>query len=299
LLAAAAAKRSQGRPFEELVQAGLDLDENEAVRVIQADLHRTGMEDVNVRSLERVLLAFAAGNAEIGYCQSMSFVAATLLMYQEEEPAFWTLCSLLEDILPEDYFSARMCGLRADLRVLERLMAELLPELSQHLEAQGIDLSPITVNWFLCLFLNTLPAEWSHRVLESVLYEGSVTLFRMALSILRLRQDELKTCASIPDAFIFLRCPCSPEKGCQKLDTTQLWELMFDEWLNGLSGRLRGLREEQLRRVQAEDGETSKRKAFKVPSFSWMDFEMPSIPSVNFSSWLSLSPKSSSMDSPA
>ena len=32
-----------------------------------------------------------------------------------------------------------------------------------------------------------------------------------------------RTCASIPDAFIFLRCPCSPEKGCQKLDTTQLW----------------------------------------------------------------------------
>ena len=32
-----------------------------------------------------MLLAFAAGNAEIGYCQSMSFVAATLLMYQEEE----------------------------------------------------------------------------------------------------------------------------------------------------------------------------------------------------------------------
>eukprot|EP00913_Durusdinium_trenchii_P029781 g27907.t1 len=152
LLSGAAAKRAQGPKYEELVAAGQNLDQEEAVRVIQADLHRTGMEGVDVGALENLLLAFAAKNLKIGYCQSMSFVAATLLMYMEEEQAFWTLCSLLEDILPEDYLSERMLG----------------------------------------LFLNTLPGEWSHRVLDSVLYEGSAVLFRCALSILSLREEQLR-----------------------------------------------------------------------------------------------------------
>ncbi|CAE7671126.1 SGSM3 [Symbiodinium sp. CCMP2592] len=192
LLAAAAAKRRRkGRPYDSLVAEGKDLEENEAVRTIQADLHRTGMEDVDVCSLENVLLSFAATNPEIGYCQSMSFVAATLLHYLPEETAFWTLSGLLEDVLPEGYFASRMVGLRTDLRVLSVLLSQYLPSLADHLEAQEIDLSPITVNWFLCLFLNTLPAKWSHRVLDTVLYEGSVTLFRLALAILSFRSKEL------------------------------------------------------------------------------------------------------------
>ncbi|CAK9065038.1 TBC domain-containing protein C4G8.04 [Durusdinium trenchii] len=289
LLSGAAAKRAQGPKYEELVAAGQNLDQEEAVRVIQADLHRTGMEGVDVGALENLLLAFAAKNLKIGYCQSMSFVAATLLMYMEEEQAFWTLCSLLEDILPEDYLSERMLGVRADLKTLEKLVAEEMPELAEHLNLQGIDLAPITVNWFLCLFLNTLPGEWSHRVLDSVLYEGSAVLFRCALSILWLRREELRTCLSLPDAFAYLRSPM----GESPLDANELWELMFASWLNNLSGRLRSLREEQLRLIlQGEEGEV-RRKI--LPSFSWPDLEWPSMPSMSFS-WLSLSPKSEKGD---
>eukprot|EP00438_Fugacium_kawagutii_P034942 Skav211762 [mRNA] locus=scaffold674:192648:194427:+ [translate_table: standard] len=72
--------------YSELVLAGKNLDEDEAIRVIQADLHRTGMDGVDEAALENLLLAFAAKNPKIGYCQSMSFVAATLLMYMPEVP---------------------------------------------------------------------------------------------------------------------------------------------------------------------------------------------------------------------
>ena len=297
LLSGAAAKRAEGPSYAELMEAGKKLDHEEAVRVIQADLHRTGMEGVNESALENVLLAFAAKNSKIGYCQSMSFVAATMLMYMEEESAFWTLCSLLEDILPEDYFSERMVGLRTDLRVLQKLLAEEAPELAEHLDLEGIDLSPITVNWFLCLFLNTLPTEWSHRVLDSVLHEGSCVLFRMALSILWQRRSDLLHCTSLPDAFAYLRSPmasCHDECGmAEALDSSELWELMFASWLNDLSGRLRVLRQEQLRVIQAEDGEP-RRKI--LPSFSWSEFEWTSV--LSMSSWLSLSPKSDPGASP-
>lgn len=293
LLSGAVSKRTRGPSYEELVLAGKNLDHEEAVRVIQADLHRTGMEGVDEAVLENVLLAFAAKNPKIGYCQSMSFVAATLLMYMEEESAFWTLCGLLEDILPEDYFSERMSGLRADLRVLQKLLSEEIPELAEHLDLQGIDLSPITVNWFLCLFLNTLPADWSHRVLDSVLHEGSVVLFRMALGILWLRRKDLLSCSSLPDAFSFLRSPMATSDDAAALDAAELWELMFASWLNDLSNRLRILRAEQLRLVQAEDGEP-RRKI--LPSFSWSDIEWSSV--LSMGSWLSLSPKSDPTPSP-
>ena len=47
-------------------------------------------------------------------------------------------------------------------------------------------------------------------------------------------------------------------------------ELMFDEWLNGLSGRLRGLREEQLRRVQALEATKRAAEGFVFPFFMYI-----------------------------
>ncbi|CAE7386871.1 SGSM3, partial [Symbiodinium pilosum] len=217
--------------------------------------------EVDVCSLENVLLSFAAANPDIGYCQSMSFVAATLLHYLPEETAFWTLSGLLEDVLPEGYFASRMVGLRTDLRVLNVLLQQYLPELAEHLETQEIDLSPITVNWFLCLFLNTLPPKWSHRVLDTVLYEGSVTLFRLALAILNLRSSELLKCTSIPDAFVYLRSPCDCRGIAKAAEGAELWELMFAEWLNDLSEqKLNRLRREQRRNVEAEDAKAAASK---------------------------------------
>ena len=55
-------------------------------------------------------------NNEIGYCQSMNFVVATMLMYCSEEQSFWILCSLVEDVLPEGYYTETLSGLRAATR---------------------------------------------------------------------------------------------------------------------------------------------------------------------------------------
>lgn len=36
-------------------------------------------------------------NTEVGYCQGMSQIAALLLMYMNEEDAFWALSAMLSD----------------------------------------------------------------------------------------------------------------------------------------------------------------------------------------------------------
>ena len=50
-------------------------------------------------ALRRVLLAFSAQNPRVGYCQSMNFLAAALLLVLDraEERAFWVLVCLIDD----------------------------------------------------------------------------------------------------------------------------------------------------------------------------------------------------------
>ena len=44
-----------------------------------------------------VAVAYSVYNQEVGYCQGMSQVAALLLMYMDEEDAFWAMSSLMAD----------------------------------------------------------------------------------------------------------------------------------------------------------------------------------------------------------
>ena len=157
------------------VKQGLAL-KNEASGVIEVDVPRTGCEEGLLESVRRVLLAFAAKNPVLGYCQSMNFIAAALLRYCDEESAFWILCSLLEDILPDGYYTRNMVGIRVDMLVLNSLIMRYLPNLHKHFSEHSVDLSPVSMNWFLCLYVNTLPANARDRVLDCLLHEGSKVL---------------------------------------------------------------------------------------------------------------------------
>ena len=42
---------------------------------------------------------------------------------------------------------------------MKDLLSEKLPELSVHLEANSIDVTVVTFNWFLTLFIDALPTE--------------------------------------------------------------------------------------------------------------------------------------------
>ena len=45
--------------------------------------------------------------------------------------------------------------------------------------------------WFVCLYCEVLPVETVLRVWDTVFYEGSKILFRVALGLLKLNQDRL------------------------------------------------------------------------------------------------------------
>ena len=99
-------------------------------------------------------------NPSVGYCQGMNLVASTLLLvFANEEDAFWVLCAIIERILPEDFFAPSLLPSRACPLVLLDFVKEHLPKLYAHLTRLGVDLTAICFSWFLSLFTDCLPVE--------------------------------------------------------------------------------------------------------------------------------------------
>ena len=117
--------------YPQLVQAIEDAGVDEAglarlpvAMEVEKDLHRTFPNnkhfenETGISSLRTILIAYGVRNPLVGYCQSMNFLAAFLLLNLDEDRAFWVLAAIIEDILPEGYYSRHMVGSRTDQRVL-------------------------------------------------------------------------------------------------------------------------------------------------------------------------------------
>eukprot|EP00898_Chlorokybus_atmophyticus_P001812 jgi/Chlat1/2631/Chrsp178S02475 len=178
----------------------------EASKQIENDLRRTfpGHAWINsektLSELRRVLLAYALRNPKVGYCQSMNFVAALLLLVAgEEEGAFWLLAALVETVLAENTYARDLRGTRIEQRVLAELLQEKMPRLAQHLEQVGCDIAFVSTEWFLCLYSKNLPTETTMRVWDVLFSEGSKVLFRVALALFKLNEAALLACQHVGD----------------------------------------------------------------------------------------------------
>ncbi|GAB1199339.1 hypothetical protein APSETT444_008685 [Aspergillus pseudonomiae] len=163
--------------YDDLVKGvgGNDPDQS-VVAQIDMDINRTLTDNVffrkgpGVTKLKEVLLAYARRNSEVGYCQGMNLIAASLLLITPTaEDAFWILASMIEIILPEHYYDHGLLASRADQVVLRQYISEVLPKLAAHLEALGVELEALTFQWFLSVFTDCLSAEALYRVWDVVL----------------------------------------------------------------------------------------------------------------------------------
>ncbi|XP_058527887.1 USP6 N-terminal-like protein [Ochotona princeps] len=140
-----------------------------------------------------VLMAYSMYNPEVGYGQGLSHIAAMLLMWLNEEDAFWALVQLMEN---EKY---SMSGLyKPGLPKLEMLQNHLgdlvhrtLPALEQHLEKQGGGLDDYTARWFTQCFLDAVPFSLALRIWDIFLLEGQHVLTTMAHVALKLHHKRL------------------------------------------------------------------------------------------------------------
>ena len=158
-------------------------------------------------SLRRVLSAFAVHHPRIGYCQSLNFIAGLLLLFLPEEKAFWMLHIITTSYLPGTH-EISLEGANVDLWVLMLALKESLPtiwaKVGGEVNANTTRLPPIslcTTSWFMSLYIGTLPIESVLRVWDVLFYEGSRTLFRVALAIFKLGENEIKNVSDPMEIF--------------------------------------------------------------------------------------------------
>lgn len=97
----------------------------------------------------------------------------------------------MEDLLPPEYYSKSMIGSHIDQHVFAKLIEQKLPKLHRSFERAQMHLPLITLQWFLCLFVNTLPTETVLRVWDMFFNEGDKVLFRIAIGLLKLHEAKL------------------------------------------------------------------------------------------------------------
>ncbi|KAM7418253.1 hypothetical protein PAMA_017756 [Pampus argenteus] len=185
-----------------------------AFRQIQLDLHRTLTTNQHFSSpsspalhqLQRILLAFSWQSPVIGYCQGLNRLAAiALLVLQNEEDAFWCLVSVVETIMPQDYYTKNLAASQADQWVLKDFLAEKLPRLAAHFEDHSIDVSLITFNWFLVVFVESLPSDILLPLWDAFLYEGTKVIFRYALALFKYKEDDILKIHDSVEIYQYLR----------------------------------------------------------------------------------------------
>lgn len=167
--------------------------------------HDSQQPDVKIiQSLRRVLQAFAVHNPNIGYCQSLNFIAGLLLLFldEDEEKTFVLLNVITTDYLPGTH-GVSLEGANIDIAVLMTSIKEMLPTIWVKLDDKPANsvvggppalptVSLATTAWFMSLFVGTLPIESVLRVWDCLFLEGPKILFRFALAIFKAGEDQIQ-----------------------------------------------------------------------------------------------------------
>ncbi|XP_010765031.1 small G protein signaling modulator 3 [Notothenia coriiceps] len=191
-------KRTSEISYREIIKNSSN-DDSSTSKQIDKDLLRTmptnacfcSMSSVGVPRLKRVLRALAWLYPDIGYCQGTGMVVSCLLLFLEEEDVLWMMCALIEDLLPPAYFSSTLLGVQTDQRVLRQLIVQYLPALDRLLQEHDIELSLITLHWFLTSFASVVDIRLLLRIWDLLFYQGSLILFQITLGMLKIKEEEL------------------------------------------------------------------------------------------------------------
>uniref|UniRef100_A0A8C4WUC8 Rab-GAP TBC domain-containing protein n=1 Tax=Eptatretus burgeri TaxID=7764 RepID=A0A8C4WUC8_EPTBU len=166
---------------------------------IDLDVNRTFRNHIMFRQrysskqqeLLHVLLAYSMHNPDVGYCQGMNQIAGLLLMFLEEEDAFWALDRLMEGKhLMHGFFIPGFPKLMRFQDHHDHILQKLLPKLKKHMDAQGMSSTLYTTKWFLQCFMDRTPFSLTLRLWDVYILEGTKVLADIAYTIMKLNKSK-------------------------------------------------------------------------------------------------------------
>eukprot|EP00736_Rhodelphis_marinus_P001614 Rmarinus@m.22461 len=210
-------KMDRGVSFHELVHEGdvrrfaLDMEQ------VEKDLHRTFPEHTafdgstdegraGLQKLRNILCAYVRLYPATGYVQSMNYIAGFLLVHvPDEETAFWLFVTVLEEMLPRQYYMDRLTEHQVNLLVIEDLVLENLPELHRHLNELDVPVGLAVSEWLLALFCTVLPTQTTSFLWDMLFVEGYAAILKHALALLKVAEEDLYSCDECHDALAVLK----------------------------------------------------------------------------------------------
>lgn len=95
----------------------------------------------------------------------MSGVAGVLLMYMNEEEAFWALCTILSDkrYAMHGLYIEGFPKLTRFLAHHDQIIAKFLPKLKQHFDRYNLDSILYSLKWFFVIFIERVSQKGKHR----------------------------------------------------------------------------------------------------------------------------------------
>ncbi|KAI6187571.1 RUN and TBC1 domain-containing protein 3 [Aphelenchoides besseyi] len=142
-----------------------------------------------IAALRRVLTALAYFYPELGYCQGMGTVVATLLLVCDEVDTFWMMCKLIENYLPSNFYGDNLLGLQAEVKLLEHLIDLHMPEIGEKIRNSDTEISIILANWLLTLAASVVPIRILLRIWDMVFQQGISALYRAILSMFKMNEE--------------------------------------------------------------------------------------------------------------
>lgn len=202
--------------------------ELDLLRTLPNNKHFETLDSSGTVRLRRVLTAYSEHNPKVGYCQGMNRLAAVALLVLPEEEAFWCLATIIDKIMPQGYYNDLWLA-QVDSSVVMDYISIKLPNLCNHFRRNNIEISLFA--WFLTIFVDGTPPALFLRLWDSFLYEGDKILFRVALALLRMYENQILRLNNSVSINNFLRSTVNAP-----MDIDQFFDIAFN-WINPLSTR--------------------------------------------------------------
>lgn len=192
-------------------------------RQIDSDVNRQFREHLWFReryslkqcSLFNVLTAYSMYNMEIGYCQGMAGLAGVLLMYMDEEEAFWALGAFMSDpkYAMHGLYIEGFPKLQRLLSHHDCVVAKFLPKLHKHFAKHSLDSILYSLKWFFVIFAERLPFSLCLRIWDIYILDGDDVVAAMAFTILRIHRKKLLKMRDMDEMTNFLQVQLSRDFG--------------------------------------------------------------------------------------
>ncbi|KAF9105879.1 hypothetical protein BGX27_009402 [Mortierella sp. AM989] len=143
-------------------------------------------------SLFNVLKAYSNYNHQVGYCQGMASIVATMLTFFDEEKTFILLVQLFERYNINNLVIPGFPALFEAFFIQEELTKIYAPKVFEALETMGIATPSYASRWYITLYsAGVVPYRTLLRIWDIFLLEGFDWLYFMALALLKYHESAL------------------------------------------------------------------------------------------------------------